>query len=156
MAAGTTRPRVMTHLVVAPYRNPFVSARSMASLDRLSGGRATFVLGTGYLRSEFAALGVEFEERNELFDEAAEVIRGVWTDDDFHYTARHFNAFGVKMLPGPVQQPYPPLWVGGNSAAARRRVAAWAQGWAPLLGSAQLARTARTPIISTDRDLARL
>ena len=60
----------MTHLAVVPYRNPLLQAKSMTTVDVLSGGRATFILGTGYLRSEFAALGVDFEERNELFDEA--------------------------------------------------------------------------------------
>src|SRR5258707_1375535 len=68
-AAVTSRIRLMTHLVVVPYRNPLLQARSMAALDVLSGGRTTFVLGTGYLRSEFAALGVDFDQRNALFDE---------------------------------------------------------------------------------------
>ena len=78
-AAVTDRIRLMPHVLVLPYRNPFATAKAIATVDLLSGGR--FVLGTaaGYLRSEYAALGVEFEERNTLFDEAIEVLRAVWS-----------------------------------------------------------------------------
>ena len=73
---------MMTYLLVLPYRNPLLAAKQIATLDVLSGGRATIAVGGGYLRSEFAALGVDFEERNALFDEAVEVLRGVWATDD--------------------------------------------------------------------------
>jgi probable F420-dependent oxidoreductase len=154
MASSTTTLRVMTHLIVVPYRNPFVTAKSIASVDRLSGGRGIFTLGTGYLRSEFSALGADMDERNELFDEAVDVMRGVWADDDFHYEGRHFKSYGVIMKPGPVTMPHPPLWVGGNARVVRRRVAAWADGWAPLLGGPTLLNTARTPSLGSDEDLA--
>jgi probable F420-dependent oxidoreductase len=153
-AAVTSRIRLMTHLVVVPYRNPLLQARSMAALDVLSGGRATFVLGTGYLRSEFAALGVDFEERNELFDEAVEVMRGIWATEPFSYAGRHFKVVDQVIKPAPVQLPHPPLWVGGNSKVAFDRVARWGQGWAPMQGPALLARTSRTPAISSDEELA--
>ena len=156
LAAATSRLRLMTFLAVVPYRNPFLTAKSMTAVDVLSGGRSTFVLGTGYLRSEFAALGVDFDERNELFDEAVDVMRGVWSTDDFHYQGRHFTALGVTMKPGPVQKPHPPLWLGGNAAVVRERVAAWGQGWAPMLGGPELVRTARTRAISSDEDLGAL
>src|SRR5262245_55689425 len=154
IAAATERLRLMTTLTVVPYRNPFLTAKSMTALDLLSKGRATFVLGTGYLRSEFAALGVDFNERNELFDEAIEVLDGVWSDDDFRYEGRHFTALGVTMQPGPVQQPRPPLWLGGNAKVVRRRVAAWADGWMPMLGGAQLTATTRTAMIDGTEELA--
>lgn len=157
VAGVTTTLRLMTYLVVVPYRNPFLTAKSMTAVDVLSGGRSTFVLGTGYLRSEFAALGVEFDERNDLFDEAVEVMRGVWSGDDFRYEGRRFSALGVTMRPGPVQKPHPPLWLGGNAKVVRERVAAWGQGWAPLLGGgAEMTRTTRTRAIETDDDLATL
>src|SRR5215470_8458848 len=85
IAAVTSTIRVMTHLTVVPYRNPLLTAKSMTAVDVLSGGRATFALGTGYLRSEFSALGVAFEERNELFDEAVDVMRALWSTDELHY-----------------------------------------------------------------------
>jgi probable F420-dependent oxidoreductase len=153
-AAATTTMRLLTSLCVVPYRNPFVTAKAMAAVDIVSGGRATFVLGTGYLRSEFAALGVDFSERNELFDEAVEVMQGIWTNDEFQYEGRHFNAFGVVMRPRPVQRPYPPLWLGGNATIVRRRVARWGAGWQPLLGSPTLAQTTRTRMIENDEKLA--
>jgi probable F420-dependent oxidoreductase len=157
MAAVTSRLRLMTSLAVVPYRNPFLTAKSMTAVDILSGGRATFVIGTGYLRSEFAALGVDFDERNDLFEEAVEVWKGVWASDDFHYQGRHFTAIGVRLRPAPVQQPHPPLWLGGNSRIVRQRVARWGDGWQPMVGGgAVLARTARTRAIETDAELGEM
>jgi len=153
LAAATTRIHLLTSLCVVPYRNPFLTAKSMTAVDVLSGGRSIFVLGTGYLRSEFAALGVNFDERNELFDEAVEVMRGVWGDDEFRYEGKHFQALGVVMRPRPVQQPHPPLWLGGNAAIVRRRVAKWGAGWQPLLGSPTLLQTTRTRPIENDEQL---
>jgi probable F420-dependent oxidoreductase len=156
IAAVTSTLRVMTYLAVVPYRTPLLLAKSVASLDVLSGGRSIFTLGTGYLRSEFAALGVDFQERNELFDEAVEVMRLAWSGEEVHYEGRHFQSFGVVITPGPVQKPHPPLWLGGNSAVVRDRVAAWGQGWAPLLGGPGLAKTTRTPSISGFDELTEL
>lgn len=155
-AAVTTRIRLMTYLAVVPYRNPLLQAKSMTSVDVLSGGRATFVVGTGYLRSEFAALGVEFDERNELFEESIEVMLGAWSSDEFRHQGTHFRAFNTVMQPPPVQKPHPPLWLGGNAQVVRERVARWGQGWAPLEGSPELRRNARTSDIASQGDLARL
>jgi probable F420-dependent oxidoreductase len=153
-AAATTRLRLMTRLAVVPYRNPLLQARSMMTLDVLSGGRATFVLGVGYLRSEFAALGVDFEERNALFDEAIEVIKGVFREETFAYKGRHFTAPGQCMVPTVVQKPHPPLWLGGNSKRSMERIARWGQGWSVLFGAAQVAQTSRTPPITNEAELA--
>ena len=84
-AAVTTRIRLLTWLSVVPYRNPFLAAKSMTTVDLLSGGRATFALGSGYLRSEFAALGVDFEERNDLFEESVQVMKAAWTGDEVSF-----------------------------------------------------------------------
>src|SRR4051812_40100378 len=149
-AAVTTRVRLMTHLVVLPYRNPLLTAKCMTSLDVVSAGRAIYVLGTGYLRSEFGALGVEFEERNELFDEAIEVLHGIWSTDSFEYTGKYFTARGQIISPPPVRQPHPPLWVGGNSAVSRERVAKWGEGWAPMQANAAFATTTRTVALEGD------
>jgi probable F420-dependent oxidoreductase len=153
-AGVTTKLRLMTALTVVPYRNPLLMAKSMTAVDVVSGGRATYVLGTGYLRSEFLALGVDFEERNALFDEAIEVAKGIWSTDELHYEGRHFTAIGQTMFPNAVQQPHPPLWLGGNAKVVRDRVARWGQGWAPMLGGGVLTRTARTSAITTDDDFA--
>jgi alkanesulfonate monooxygenase SsuD/methylene tetrahydromethanopterin reductase-like flavin-dependent oxidoreductase (luciferase family) len=99
---------------------------------------------------------VDFDERNQLFDEAIEVLHGVWSTDDFRYEGRHFQARGVALGPPPVQRPHPPLWLGGNAQIVRNRVAAWGQGWAPLVGGAYSRRTTRTRSIESDEDLAAL
>jgi probable F420-dependent oxidoreductase len=154
-AAATSRIRLMTNLTVVPYRNPLLLAKSMTSVDVLSGGRTIFTLGTGYLRSEFAALGVDFDERNALFDEAVEVLTGIWSTDNFSYEGRHFKAIGQIIRPAPVQRPHPPLWIGGNARIVLDRVARYGDGWAPLLGGGPtLARTTRTAAISSDEQLA--
>lgn len=154
-AAVTSRIRLMTNLTVVPYRNPFLLAKSMTSVDVLSGGRTIFTLGAGYLRSEFAALGVDFDERNALFDEAVDVLRGVWATDNFTYDGRHFKALGQIVKPAPVSKPYPTLWLGGNASVVLDRVAKWGDGWAPMLGGgAMLARTTRTVHVESDEQLA--
>jgi probable F420-dependent oxidoreductase len=146
-AATTSRIRLMTYLLVLPFRNPLLCAKQVATADVLSAGRLTVVTGTGYLRSEFAALGVDFEERNELFDEALSVLRSIWTDESFVFEGRHFKALGQASVPPPVQRPHPPIWVGGNSRIARRRAAASGEGWAPLIIGAEQSKTTRTPAI---------
>ena len=154
-AAHTTTLRMIPNIVVLPYRNPFVVAKSGATLDLLSNGRFTLAVGVGYMKKEFAALGVDFEERAALFDEALEVIRGIWTTDDLVFEGRHFEARGITAHPRPVSRPYPPIWIGGNTSAARRRVVAYGDGWCPFPAPAGLAQTARTASIDSVERLAK-
>jgi probable F420-dependent oxidoreductase len=153
-AAATTRLRLLTYVYIAAYRNPFLGAKSVLSLDVMSGGRVILGTAAGYLKAEFAALGVPFEERNDLFDENLEVMRRAWTGDDVAFEGRHFDARGVRMRPLPVTRPHPPIWIGGNSARSVRRAVEQAQGWAPF-NSVGYAKTSRTREISTTEDLAR-
>ena len=153
VAAVTTRLRLLTYLAVVPYRNPFLLAKSAATVDKLSKGRLTLGVGTGYLKSEFFALGVDFDERNDLFDEALEVLPMHWRGEPFSYRGRHFDARTSIARPRPVQDPIP-IWIGGNSRLTLRRVAERAQGWMPLVGSTQLATTARTAHLESIDDLA--
>jgi probable F420-dependent oxidoreductase len=149
-AAATERIRLIPNIVVLPYRNPFVVAKAAATLDVLSGGRFTLAVGSGYLKGEFAAVGVDHGERNELFDEALDAIAAVWTTDDLTLEGRHFSARGVTAHPRPISQPHPPIWIGGNSARARQRVAERGDGWAPFPAPAGLASTARTAALDAD------
>jgi probable F420-dependent oxidoreductase len=149
-AARTTTLRLIPNIVVLPYRNPFVVAKAGATLDLLSNGRFTLGVGVGYLKREFAALGVDFDERAALFEEALEVIRGIWTTDDFSYEGRHFTASGITAHPRPVSDPHPPIWIGGNTSAARKRVVAYGDGWCPFPAPAVLAQTARTATMDAD------
>ncbi|BBX30806.1 hypothetical protein MMAG44476_19679 [Mycolicibacterium mageritense DSM 44476 = CIP 104973] len=149
-AATTTTLRLVPNIIVLPYRNPFVVAKSGATLDLLSGGRFTLAVGVGYLKREFAALGVAYGERAALFDEALQVIRGIWTTDDYTFEGTHFNARGVTAHPRPASPP--PIWIGGNTGAARARVAAHGDGWCPFAAPPGLAATAGTATIdSLDR-----
>ena len=151
-AAVTERIRLVPNIVVLPYRNPFLVAKAAATLDVLSGGRFTLAVAAGYLRGEYAALGVDFAERNQLFDEAIEVVRGIWTTDDFAFEGRHFVAKGQTASPKP--SPLPPIWIGGNSTLARRRVARYGDGWRPFPAPRVLATTAKTVPLETIDDLA--
>lgn len=153
VAAVTERLRLIPNIVVLPYRNPFIVAKAVATIDALSGGRFVLATATGYLKSEYRAVGVDFDERNELFDEALQVLRGIWTRDDFAFEGRHFSAGGQTANPKPRSVP---IWIGGNSQRSRQRVAEVGDGWNPFPNPAALARTARTPVLETLDDLARM
>jgi hypothetical protein len=107
-AAVTKRLQLIPNVVVLPYRNPLAVAKSAATIDALSGGRFVLSVATGYLRSEYRAMGVDFARRNELFDESLKVLRGVWTTDDFSYEGSGFTAIGVTANPKPKRIP---IWL---------------------------------------------
>ncbi|CUU56187.1 probable F420-dependent oxidoreductase, Rv2161c family [Parafrankia irregularis] len=153
VAAATERLRLLTHLSVAPYRNPFLLAKAAATVDKISDGRFTLGIGAGYQKSEFYALGVNFEERNALFDEILDVLPLHWKGEPFSYQGLHFDARNVIARPRPVQDPIP-VWIGGNSKLSRRRVAARAQGWMAMSGGPELSTTARTVSIGSLDNLA--
>ncbi len=154
-AAATERIRLIPYQLVLSYRNPFGVAKSFASLDVLSGGRAVASVCVGYLRSEFAAMGVPFEERNDRFDEALAVMKAVWTQESVSSQGLAHHAIDQVSTPLPQQRPHPPIWIGGNSRRSRERVAQIAQGWAPILNTEVGARTTRTAHLETVEDLAR-
>jgi probable F420-dependent oxidoreductase len=153
VGAVTSRIRLLTYLAVVPYRNPFLLAKAAATVDKLSDGRLTLGVGTGYLKKEFFALGVDFDERNSLFDEALQAMVLHWRGELFSYHGRHFDAQDVIARPRPVQDPIP-VWIGGNSKLTLRRVAERAQGWMPLTGPVELSRTARTAYLASLDDVA--
>lgn len=152
-AAVTSSLRLMTYSMVLPYRHPLQAAKALSTVDLLSNGRVDVVAGTGYLRSEFLALGAEIEERNDVFDEALRVMRSAWTGEPVHHQGDHFSARGAASLPAPHQAGGPPVLIAGNSARARERAAAH-QGWSPLLISAEAARHSRTAGIGSIDELA--
>ncbi len=152
-AAVTERITLLTYLAVVPYRNPMLLAKAAATVDRLSNGRFVLGVGTGYLKGEFFALGVDFEERNALFDEALDVLPLYWSGERFSYEGRHFSARDVIARPAPRNRSVP-IWIGGNSKLTRRRVAERAQGWMPMSGPAEMAKTTRTAYLSGLDDIA--
>lgn len=153
-AAVTERILLIPNVVVLPYRNPLLVAKSVATIDALSDGRFVLAVGTGYLKGEYRALGVDFDERNDLFDEAVEVMRRAWTTDDFRYQGRNFTAHGQTVNPKP-SRPIP-IWIGGNSRLSRRRAATVGDGWVPFPTPRGLAATTRTVPLETLEDLQAL
>jgi probable F420-dependent oxidoreductase len=150
-AAVTERIRLIPNIVVLPYRHPLIVAKMVATLDLLSEGRFTLAVATGYLRGEYKALGIDFEERNARFDQAVEVMRGVWSHDDFTFEGPGIAAHGLDANPKP--HPHPPLWIGGNSRQSRRRVARYGNGWTPFPAPRAMSRTTKTPPLETVEDL---
>ncbi|WP_166903941.1 LLM class F420-dependent oxidoreductase [Mycobacterium sp. DL440] len=147
MAAATTHIRLMTNLYVLPFRNPYLSAKALGSLDLISGGRLIAGVGAGYLRSEFSAVGVDIERRAELLDEALTSLLAIWTDPETPITGTDFAAVGTVFLQPPVQRPHPPIWIGGNGKAAIRRVVEHGNGWMPIIAAPGMASAMRTATI---------
>jgi probable F420-dependent oxidoreductase len=152
-AAATQRIRLITYVLVLPYRNPFLAAKSAASLDVLSGGRLVLGVSAGYLEPEFAAAGADYAARNETTDDAIAVLRETWSGEVVQREGRGFRAEGNRALPRPVQQPGPPIWVGGNSRRAIRRAVEHADGWLPFPAPARLAKHVSTAAIGSFDDL---
>lgn len=134
-----------TNLLVLPYRNPLLTAKSVASLDVLSKGRVIVGVGVGYLQSEYRALGVTFSDRAALTDDALMTMLVAWKGEPFDHDGIGYNARNTVVQPIPMQQPHPPLWIGGNSKRAIERVVAYGNGWSPMPSTAASARYLGTP-----------
>jgi len=147
MAAVTSTLRLMTNLYVLPFRNPYLSAKALGSLDILSGGRLVAGVGAGYLRSEFSALGVDVNRRAELLDEALAALTSIWSDPETPVSGAGFTAVSPMWPQRPVQRPHPPIWIGGNGAAALRRVVEHGSGWMPIIAPAGMASVIGTAAI---------
>jgi probable F420-dependent oxidoreductase len=133
LATVTTRIRVGTSVLVIPYRNPVHVARALATADYLSGGRIILGAGIGWWREEFQSLGVPFAERAAMTVEGLRLIKEVWTKPRLRFEGRYWRIEEAGGLaPRPVQQPHIPIWIGGHSEAALRRVVAVGDGWHPL------------------------
>ncbi|NGN63640.1 LLM class F420-dependent oxidoreductase [Streptomyces sp. A7024] len=151
-AAATSTLRLHTNLFVPAYRNPFAAAKAISSLDALSGGRVILGVGAGYLEGEFAALGADFAARNDRLDEALRAMRAAWTGESVVFEGSGYAAAGNTMLPRPAQ-PRIPVWIGGNSKRAIRRVVDLGDGWLPMPAPAKASRTLKTPGIESLDDL---
>jgi probable F420-dependent oxidoreductase len=133
IAGQTSKIRLVTSVLIVPHRNPLIAAKSLATLDVLSGGRLVVGVGVGWMREEFEALGLPpFEERGAVTDEYIRAFKVLWTEDDPHFDGKYISFDDISFLPKPVQKPHPPIWVGGESRPALRRTAELADGWYPL------------------------
>jgi probable F420-dependent oxidoreductase len=135
LAASTTRARLGTAVLLAPLHHPLRLAEDLAVIDQLCGGRLDVGVAPGYMPGEFAAIGVPKSERGTRTDETLEILKLAWRGEPFSYAGRHFRFDVVTVLPPPVQQPGPPVWVGGSSLTSARRAARHGAGFMPDSGA---------------------
>jgi probable F420-dependent oxidoreductase len=133
-AAATSRLRVGTGICLVVQRDPIVTAKAVASLDLLSGGRVDFGVGAGWNREEMANHGTDPRTRMELMRERVEAMTAIWTADEASYQGRFVSFERIWSWPKPVQRPRPPVWVGGSGPGVFERVAAYGDGWMPIWG----------------------
>jgi probable F420-dependent oxidoreductase len=133
VAGATERLRLVTSVLVLPYRNPVLTAKMVASLDVLSGGRLTLGVGAGWLKEEFEALNSPaFNARGAVSDEWITIFKQLWSQSPASFDGRFYRYSDIRCEPFPVQKPHPPIWVGGHSWAALRRTARHGDGWHPV------------------------
>ena len=133
LAAVTTKIRLLTSVVVVPHRNPLFMAKSIATTDQLSGGRVTVGCGAGWMREEFEALNItDFDARGRVTDEYITVMLELWQNDRASFHGEFVDFADVAADPKPVQQPHPPIWIGGESMPAIRRTVALGDAWYPF------------------------
>jgi len=151
LAARTERIRLGTHVYNIGLRHPFTTARGVQTVDLLSNGRLEFGIGASWLEEEWVAAELDFHTRGRRVDETVEVAKLLWTQEFADFTGEFFTFEGVAFEPKCVQQPWPPILVGGESGAALRRAARLGDGW---LGIHHTFDSARAQIARLDALLA--
>lgn len=135
LAGATERIRFVTSVMIAPYRNPVITAKMLASLDVLSRGRVIVGLGVGWMKEEFENLKAPpYEDRGRVTDEYIRAFRELWTQDRPAFSGKYCNFAEIIFLPKPAQKPTIPIWIGGHSKQALRRAGELGDGWHPIGG----------------------
>ena len=129
LAYKTTKVKLGTAVLILPYRHPLATAKALATIDVLSGGRTVVGVGAGWLEQEFTALGTSIKERGARTNETMDIFKAVWTQETPRYAGKHFQFSDIKFIPKPVQRPHPPILVGGMTKGALRRTARRGDGW---------------------------
>jgi len=133
LAHATKRVRLGTSVLVVPYRNPLVTAKTLATIDQLSRGRLILGAGVGWLREEFEALAAPaFEERGAVTDEYLRLMRATWTTDPVTFEGKRYRVRDVHALPKPAQRGGIPIWIGGHTDAALKRAGTLGDAWHPI------------------------
>ena len=140
LAGLTERVRLGTHVYNLALRHPFVAARAVQTLDVVSGGRAEIGIGASWLRQEWEATGLDFHTRGRRLDEALGVCTRLWSEEVVEHHGEFFDFAPVMFEPKPVQKPWPPIHVGGESDAALRRAATMGDGWIGITHSLESVR----------------
>lgn len=158
MAGATSRIILGTGVINIPYRDPLNTAKMVATLDVLSGGRVIIGAGLGWMKEEFDALNVPYDERAARTEEYLAICKSLWTEEFPSYDGRFFRFSGIKFEPKPVQRPHPPVWIGGYSDPAIRRALRIGNGWHPSrLSTEQFEermRAFRSAASQTERDMS--
>jgi probable F420-dependent oxidoreductase len=137
LAGATESIRVNSCVSLLPLQHPIVAAKTLSTIDWLSGGRVTVTFGVGWLEKEFEILGVPFRERGARSEEYIQAIIELWTKDEPEFEGRYVSFKDIAFEPKPVQRPHPPVWIGGDADAALRRASRYASGWWPWLTKAE-------------------
>ena len=130
IAGATRRVRVTTSVLVVPYHHPLALAKTLSTIDVLSGGRLDVAAGIGHAVREFEVLGIPFGERGAITDETLQAVIELWSSDEPFFDGHYFQVDGLAFAPKPVQKPRPPIYIGGNSRPALRRASRY-DGWEP-------------------------
>ncbi|MDP7103607.1 MAG: LLM class F420-dependent oxidoreductase [SAR202 cluster bacterium] len=131
--AGSTKTlKLGFSILILPLRHPVLNAKMISTLDVLSGGRVIFGAGIGWMPEEFEGMEAEFHTRGRVTDEHIEMFKTLCGEDGAKYRGSHFQISGKTFFPKPVQKPYPPVWIAGNSKAAMRRSVRLGDGWFPI------------------------
>lgn len=132
VGAATTRIKLLTGVVIGPYRHPIVAAKMFSCLDFLTGGRVIAGVGVGWLKEEFDVLGASFAERGAVTDEILDIYRKLWTEELPTHQGKYYQFPALRFTPKPVQKPGLPIWIAGNANVAMRRAVRAGDGWFPI------------------------
>ena len=132
VAGITSSIRLGSSVIVVPYRNPIHLAKVVSSIDSLSHGRLMLGVGVGGAQSEFKQLGAPWEDRGDRTDEAIQIMKELWTNDDPSIHSKNYQVSDIQFYPKPVQKPHLPIWIGGSSRRALRRTVEFGDVWHPV------------------------
>ena len=152
IAARTQNLRLGTSVYILPLRHPLVTARAVATLDRVSGGRVLLGAGIGWLKEEFDLVGESFANRGPRSEEILDLLRVLWTETEIDFRGRYYQLGPLRFEPKPAQKPHPPLIMGGESELALERAARTSDGW---IGAGALGREELTAAVQRLRELRR-
>ena len=142
-SAVTTTLRLGTGITLVPERNPLLLAKEVATLDYFSGGRFIFGIGAGWNREETEIMGGDFAHRWTQTQEAVAAIQALWTHEAAEFHGRYYDFPLVRSFPKPVQQPHPPIFLGGAAQSVYKRTVAYGNGWMPTRSTPELIRQGR-------------